>query len=121
MLLPVPQCSFQVKVKSLLHSGNVLPPLLQICLFSCHVYGSFACMHVCESHSFRYPQRPEESTGSLDLELQKVVSHQAGAKSQTQVLWKSRAISGPSVLPLLPHLSSFLLFCFLGIFLSFVI
>lgn len=53
-------------------------------------------MHVRESHSFRYPQRPEESIGSLDLELQKVVSHQAGAKSQTQVLWKSRAISGPS-------------------------
>lgn len=121
MLFPVPQCSFQVKVKSLLHSGNVLPPLLQICLFSCHMYGCFTCMHVRESHTFPYLQRPEESIGSLDVDLQKVVSHQAGAKSQTQVLWESGAISGLSALPLLPYLSSFFLFCFLGIFLSFVI
>lgn len=47
--------------------------LFYVCGFWLHVYMGITCM--------RLLPRPEKGTGSLELDLQKVVSHHMGAES----------------------------------------
>lgn len=63
------------------------------------VYGCFAWMHICTSyHMFSIPLETKRNIGTLELELQMIVSNHIGAGNWTQVLCKSSQCS-----PLLSH------------------